>query len=56
MIEDCSTEIVSGDEYVSADEFFSSDEDFFSNNDYVLSKYSEEGVNVIMPCFGVPPL
>ena len=42
------------DEYASADEFFSSDEDMFSNNDSVMSKYSKEGVNVIVPCFCVP--
>ena len=28
----------------------------FSSNDYVMSKYSEEGVNVIVPCFSVPAL
>ena len=54
MIEDFSVETMSDDEYVSADEFFSSDEDMFSNNDFVMSKYSEEWVNVIVPCFGVP--
>ena len=54
VIEDCLAETVSDDEYVSADEFFSSDEDMFSNNDSVMSKYSEEGVNVIVSCFGVP--
>ena len=48
MIEDCSTETVSDDEYVSADE------DMFSSNDSVMSEYSEEGVNVVVPCFGVP--
>ena len=53
VIEDCLAEIVSDDEYASADELFSSDEDMFSNNDYVMSKYPEEGVNVILPCFSV---
>ena len=43
-------ETVSDDKYVSADEFFSSDKDMFSSNDSVMSKYSEEGVNVIVPC------
>ena len=54
MIEDCLAETVSNDEYVFANELFSSDEDMFSNNDSVMSKYSEEGVNVIVPCFGFP--
>ena len=53
VIEDCLDETVSNDEYASVDEFFSSDEDMFSSNDYVMSKYSEEGVNVFVPCFGV---
>ena len=48
MIEDCSTETVSDDE------FFSSDEDMFSSNDSVMFEYSKEGVNVVVPCFGVP--
>ena len=54
VIEDCLAETVSDDEYASADEFFSSYEDVLSSNDSVMSKYSEEGVNVIVPCFGVP--
>ena len=41
MIEDCSAETVSDNEYVSVDEFFSSYEDMFSTNDSMLSKYSE---------------
>ena len=53
VIEDCLADTVSDDEYASADEFFSSEEDMFSNNDYVMSKYPEEGVNVILPCFSV---
>ena len=54
MIESCSAETVSDDEYAYAYEFFSSNKDMFSNNDYVMSKYSKEGVNVIVACFGVP--
>ena len=54
MIGDCSAEIVSDDEYASTDLLFSSNEDMFSINDSVMSKYSEEGVNVIVPCFGFP--
>ena len=54
MIEDCLAKAVSDDEYVSADELFSSDEDMFSNNNFVMSKYYEKGVNVIVPCFSVP--
>ena len=54
VIEDCLAETMSDDEYASADEFFSSDEDMLSNNDYVMSKYYEEWVNVIVPCFSVP--
>ena len=41
----------SDDEYASADELFSSDEDMFSNVDSLIPKFSEEGVNVIVPCF-----
>ena len=41
----------SNDEYASADEFFSSDEDMFSNGDSLIPKFSEEGVNIVMPCF-----
>ena len=54
MIEYCLAETVSDDEYAYAEGFFSSNDDVFSNNDFVISKYSEEGVNVIVPCFGVP--
>ena len=32
-------------------EFFSSDEDMFSRGDFLMSKFLEEGVNVIVPCF-----
>ena len=45
---------MSDDEYVFTDEVFSADEDMFSNNDYVMFKYFEEWVNVIVLCFGVP--
>ena len=56
MIEDCLAETVSNDEYVFANELFSSDEGMFYKNDSVMSKYSEEGVNVIVPFFVIPPL
>ena len=36
------------DEYASADELFSSDENLFSGDDSLMT---EEGVNVIVPCF-----
>ena len=42
------------DEYASADEFFSSDEDIFSRDNSVMTECVEEGVNVIVPCFGAP--
>ena len=54
VIQDCLAETVLDDEYASTDELFSSDEDVLSSNDFVMSKYSEEGVNFIVPCFGVP--
>ena len=53
VIEDFLAETVSDDAYASAYEFFSSEEDMFSINYSVMSKYSEELVNVIVPCFGV---
>ena len=39
------------DEYAYADEFFSSDEGMFLGDDSLMSRFSEEGVNVIVPCF-----
>ena len=54
MIEVCLAEEGSNDEYASADEYFSSDEDFFSRNDSIMTDCVEEGVNVIVPCFGEP--
>ena len=51
MIEVCLAEDESDDEYASANEFFSSHEDMFSRGDSLMSKFSEEGVNVIVPCF-----
>ena len=53
-IEVCLDEEESDDEYASADEFFSSDEDMFSRDDSVMTDCFEEGVNVIVPCFGAP--
>ena len=50
-IEDCLAAIESDDEYASANELFSSDEDMFSSDDSVMTKYSEEGVNIIVPYF-----
>ena len=51
VIEDCLAETMSDDEYASANEFFSSDEDMFSSKDYLMSKFSKDGVNVIVLCF-----
>ena len=48
------TEEGSDEEYASADEYFSSDEDLFSRNDLLMTDCVEEGVNVIVPCFGAP--
>ena len=42
MVEVCSDETASDDEYASADEFFSSYEDVFSRNDSVMTEYVEE--------------
>ena len=44
----------SEEKYASADEYFSSDEDLFARNDFVMPGCVEEGVNVIVPCFGSP--
>ena len=44
----------SDDEYASADEYFSSDEDLFFRDDSIMSDCVEEGVNIIVPCFGEP--
>ena len=52
LIEVCLTKEVSDEEYASANEYFSSDEDLFSRNDSIMTDYVEEGVNVIVPCFG----
>ena len=54
MIEVCLAEEESDSEYASADEYFSSNEDFFSRDDSAMTEYVEEGVNVIVPCFGAP--
>ena len=54
VIEDCSAKTMSDDEYSFVDEFFSTYEAALSSNDSVMSKYSEEGVNIIVPCFRVP--
>ena len=54
MVEVCLTEEESEEEYASADEFFSSDEDSFPRNDFLMTDCVEEGVNVIVPCFGAP--
>ena len=54
MVEVCLTEEESDEEYSSADEYFSSDEDLFSGNDSLMTDCIEEGVNVIVPCFGAP--
>ena len=51
MIEDCFAETESDDEYASADEFFSLGKDMFSSDDSAMTKFSEDGVNVIVPCF-----
>ena len=51
MIEVCLADDESDDEYASAEELFSSDEDMFSKGDSLMSKFSEQGVNVIVPCF-----
>ena len=44
----------SEEECASADEYFSSDEDLFAGNDLLRNDYVEEGVKVIVPCFGAP--
>ena len=54
MVEVCLDETASDDEYASADDFFSSDEDMFFRYDSVMTECVEEGVNVIVPCFGNP--
>ena len=54
MVEVCLMEEESKEEYTSADEYFSSDEDLFSINDLSMTDYVEEGLNVIVPCFGAP--
>ena len=54
MIEDFLVETKSDYAYAFADEFFSSDEDMFSSDDSAITKYSEEGGNVIVPCFNDP--
>ena len=51
MIEVCLPE-ESDEEYASVDEYFSSDEDLFSRDDSIMTDCVEEGVNVIVPCFG----
>ena len=50
-IEHCLVDTESDDEYASVDEFFSSDEYNFSGDDSAMTKFSEEGVNIIVPCF-----
>ena len=54
MVEVCLVEDESNEEYASADEYFSLDEDWFSRNDSMMTDYVEEGVNLILPCFGAP--
>ena len=54
MVEVCLTEEESDEEYASTDEYFSSEEDFFSRNDLLMTYCVEEGVNVIVSCFGAP--
>ena len=54
MVEVYLTEEGSDEEYASEDECFSSDVDLFSRNESIIADYVEEGVNVIVPCFGAP--
>ena len=54
MVVVCLTEEGSDEEYASADEYLPSDEDLFSRNDLLMTDCVEEGVNIIVPCFGTP--
>ena len=56
MVEVCLSEEESDEEYASANEYFSSDEDLFSRNDLLITDCVEEGVNLIVPCFGAPAI
>ncbi|CAI8617493.1 unnamed protein product [Vicia faba] len=54
MVEVCLMGEESEEEYASADEYFSSDVDLFTGYGLLRADCVEEGVNVIVRCFGAP--
>ena len=54
MVEVCLMGEESEEEYASVNEYFSSDKDLLAENGLLRVDCVEEGVNVIVPCFGAP--